>query len=360
LPRTLKVLVALGDPDGVRECFDASGALRTDSGSSDERAAVHNAFICACRFQHKAIASMLLERCIALDSDLGRRVDGGPGRDAFLEYLCGDAHRLDGTAVASGSPWQAFVMDQVLRAISDNDLPEFTRLLESESWLLGDSCVSPQIDMLERAAFSDRGPFMARLLDLDPAVLHCPTPPRSSALVFALEYGHAHLVPLLTRIWPLPDDLPHAVSVGNFERVKRWFDAAGQPALGNPNDHYPGNDSGVRANLGGGPATAQQILDVALAWACMNRRLEIASFLLDHGADINTRWSTHEPASILHECALHNNYEAAKFLIDHGIDMTICDHRWGGTAEDWARYAAQNEEMADFLAAAEQEQMNRK
>ena len=111
---------------------------------------------------------------------------------------------------------------------------------------------------------------MAHLLDLDPAILHCPTPPRSSAVVFALEYGHAQLVPVLTRIWPVPDDLPHAVGVGDFERVKRWFDAAGQPALGNPNDHYPGNDPGVRANLGGGPATEQQILDVALAWACMN------------------------------------------------------------------------------------------
>src|SRR5262249_27773236 len=150
--------------------------------------------------------------------------------------------RLDGTAVASGSPWQAFVMDQVLRAISDNDLPEFTRLLESESWLLGDAYVSPQVDMLERAAFTDRGPFIARLLDLDPAILHCPSPPRSSTLVFAFEYGHAHLVPLLTRIWPVPDDLPHAVGMGDFERVKRWFDAAGQPALGIPNDHYPGND----------------------------------------------------------------------------------------------------------------------
>jgi hypothetical protein len=126
-----------------------------------------------------------------------------------------------------------------------------------------------------------------------------------------------------------------------------------QPALGDPNGHYPGNDPRVRANLGKAPATVQPILDVALAWACMNRQLEIAAFLLDHGADINTRWSTHEPASILHECAFHNNYEAIKFLLDHGIDMTIRDHRWPATAEGWARYAAENEEMADFLAAAQ-------
>jgi hypothetical protein len=138
-------------------------------------------------------------------------------------------------------------------------------------------------------------------------------------------------------------------------RVKRWFDASGQPVLGDPLNHYP-----PRFARSPGPlvATVQQILDVALAWACVNRQLEIAAFLLEHGADINTRWSTHEPASILHECALHNNHEVARFLIDHGIDMTIRDHRWGTLAEDWARYA-QNEEMADFLAAAEQQREER-
>ena len=34
----------------------------------------------------------------------------------------------------------------------------------------------------------------------------------------------AHLVPMLTRIWPLPDDLPHAAGTGNAAAVARWFD----------------------------------------------------------------------------------------------------------------------------------------
>jgi hypothetical protein len=36
-------------------------------------------------------------------------------------------------------------------------------------------------------------------------------------------------------------------------------------------------------------------------------------------ADVNTDWATHEPASILHECALHGDFEGARFLIAHGI-----------------------------------------
>ena len=101
------------------------------------------------------------------------------------------------------------------------------------------------------------------------------------------------------------------------------------------------------------PANAQHILDVALAWACVNRQFEIAAFLLERGANINTDWSTHEPASILHECAIRGNYEAAQFLIDHGIDMTIRDYRWNATAEGWAYHAAKDKNMAEFLARAE-------
>jgi hypothetical protein len=122
--------------------------------------------------------------------------------------------------------------------------------------------------------------------------------------------------------------------------------------LGNPHDHHPGNSPRTRKNLAWSSGTVHQVLDVALAWACMNGEFEIASFLLERGADINTRWATHEPASILHECAMHGNYEAVQFLIEHGIDLTIRDHRYHATAEGWARYAAGDEAMAEYLAAA--------
>ena len=102
LPRTLMTLVALGDLDGVRACFDESGALRAGSGNADGLATVNEAFMCACRWQHKAVASFLLERCIALDLDLGRRIDGWQGRSAFIGVILPrtgdrklDQHRRD-------------------------------------------------------------------------------------------------------------------------------------------------------------------------------------------------------------------------------------------------------------------------
>ena len=100
--------------------------------------------------------------------------------------------------------------------------------------------------------------------------------------------------------------------------------------------------------------TAQHVLDTALAWAVINRHFDVANFLLERGADIDTNWNSHEPASILHHLVfLPNPYDSMRFLIDRGIDMTIRDYRWDATAVGWARVAAKDEQMAQWLEEAE-------
>ena len=360
LPRTLTFFVALGDLDAVRTTLDTNG---------NDLAIVNEAFICACDFRHETIASVLLERSIALEPEVGTRIDGGVGRSAFIEYFIEKRPRH---AKVVG-PWKAFVMEQVARAIKQNtghtykvrnvegsDLNAFVRGLQREPWLLGDAYVAFQTELIETATMSDRGAFIAALLDLDPAILRRQPPPRSQAIEFAFTYATPHLIPLLTRIWPLPDDLPHAAGMGNLARVKQWFDTAGAPALGALANHIPGNNAHARGNLQWGAPTVQQVLDWAFAWAVMNGHLEVADFLLEHGADINTTWSSHEPASILHELTFHENYESMKFLIDRGIDMTITDYRWNGTAVGWARVAANDEKMAQWLEERERERLKSK
>lgn len=73
---TLKFHSALGDLDAVRTSLDENGNGLT---------AVNEAFMCACRFEHLAVASVLLERSMALDAELGKNVDGAwAGTEAGL------------------------------------------------------------------------------------------------------------------------------------------------------------------------------------------------------------------------------------------------------------------------------------
>ena len=344
LPQTLKFRIALGDRDAVRAHFETR---------HDDLATLNEAFQCACRFADEPMASLLLDRLIAQDAELGRRIDSGPGRLPFIRYLI--KHRwLDLISVTPGGPWQAFVMQQVVSAIHDRDVTAFVRGLQRDAWMLDDACVDFQVGLIDRATSHGQGAFIEALLGLDPALLRHRPPPHSQAIEFACTYVKTNLLPLLTRVWPLPDDLPHAAAVGNLQQVKKWFDASGKPALGDLMNHFPCNSAYIRGNLQWGEPSEQQALDTALAWSVLNSHFEVADFLLAHGADINTRWSSHEPASILHELTGRGNYEGMQFLIDRGIDMTIKDHRWGGTAEGWAYHANNDEKMAQWLADAEQ------
>ena len=353
LPRTLRFFSALGDLDAVRASLEESG---------HDLAAVNDAFLCACHFEHEAVASVLLERSIALDAELGRHVDGSGGRLAFIRRLIEQGSHYSARATTAG-PWQLFLQQQVMRALDDVDLPAFVSGLRREPWLLGDACVEFHAELIGRATLHDRGEFITALLDLDPALLRSEPPTRSQAIEFAVTYARTHLIPVLTRIWPVPDDLPHAAGLGNLARVKHWFDESGAPALGDLENHFPCNDPRARQMLQWGAPTAQQVLDTALAWSVVNRHFEVADFLLEHGADIDTTWSSHEPASILHELVGQvgtgenpgGNYDSMRFLIDRGIDMTLKDYRWNATAQGWARYAAKDEKMARWLEDAERQ-----
>lgn len=342
LPCTLPVLAALGDLDGVRG--------RLNEGDGGDLDVVNRAFMNACRFKQEEVARTLLDRCIALDSDLDAEIDRWGDRATFVTSLMENCPSM----YVPTTPWRGFVMRQLEDAMNQDDLPVFTGWLEDQPWLLDAPCLALQVELLEQAAIFNRETFIRGLLERSPAVLRSPAPPPSPAVSYALDYGNAHLIPLLAHIWPVPDDLPHAAALGNLAAVKRWFDEDGRPALGELARHHPANDPHIRGNLQWGTANVQQVLDVALAWACLNRQFEAASFLLAHGADINTNWATHEPASILHECVAQANYNAARFLVEHGIDLTIRDHRWNATAAGWAWVAAKDEKMTQFLTDAEE------
>jgi hypothetical protein len=354
LPRTLKFFAALGDLDGVRAALDErarrhEGALAT---SGTDLETVNDVFVCACRFKHEAVASLFLERSVALDPDLRRHIDGDVDRHAFVAHFVehGRSH------VKGIGLWIAFVMDQISLAAHQGDVTTFVSGFQREPRLLSDDWVDFQKGLIGAAILNDREAIIAALFNLDPAILRRQPPPPSQAIEFACTYDKAHLLPLLMRIWPMPDDLPHAAAMGNLPRVKQWFDESGAPALGDLHTHYPRTSSHVQTydDLHWGAPTAQHVLDTALAFAVTNRHYDVADFLLAHGADINTNWNSHEPASLLHHLVfVHRDDEAMRFLIDRGIDMTIKDYRWNSTAAGWARYAMHDEKLARWLEEKE-------
>ncbi len=354
LPRTLPVLAALGDDAAVRARLEESRERDDAEEDSSEQVVISRALLTACRFKHTDIALHLLERSIALDPELGRRIDRWQSRQAFVDFLIQHPGGL--WQEPEMTPWQTFVVLQLSNARNHNDPLGFRRWLDEEPWVLDAPFMHVQTGLMLPACYEkNREAFIVALLERDPAILHADPPPPSSWPLIgqALSYGNAHLVPLLTRIWPLPDDLPYAAGVGNAAAVARWFDAAGKPALGSLAHHYPHSDPHFpRADLGWGPPATQQTLDIALAWAVLNRHFDIAEFLLARGANINTDWATHEPASILHEAAIQGNDPAVRFLIDHGADLNKEDYRYHSNAEGWARYGSHDERMADLLAAA--------
>jgi hypothetical protein len=120
LPRTLKFFAALGDLDGVRAALVENGSdLRT----------VNEAFVCACRFDREAVASILLERSIALDPDLGKHIDRDTDRVSFIKAF----EKSNFAQVAELGPWKVFVMEQVSRAVVDGDLTAFVGWLQRET-----------------------------------------------------------------------------------------------------------------------------------------------------------------------------------------------------------------------------------
>ncbi len=372
LPENLRVFAALGDLARVSASFDSSGKLLDSAHPSqelldsyDDASAewpapgkeiqiIADAFLYACRLGHREVAEALLERSVALDADLGQRIEHWQGRDAFIDFLLarvpeGARHgtRIDLCVDSPGVIWQHTVLLRLQQAQEEPNEEAFRELLAHEPSILEAHYIETQVRILEVAAYSENAKgIIAALLESGAAIAQASPPPKSHAISWAIEYGNSEYVPLLSQVWDVPDDLPHAAGLGNLTNVNKWFDAAGQAQI-QAAQHNVFTEHTPKVSV-------QEILDRALAWAVINRQYEISDFLLDHGADINTRWGTHEPASILHECAFDNRLEQVKYLVEKGIDLTIKDFRHQSTAEGWARYGGQDL-VAEFLANAQQE-----
>ena len=369
LPDNLRTRVALGDSEGVDECFDEHARLRAvarpaveltqSNGRSgnwpppgDDQLIVADAFLYSCRLGHREIANRLLPRCFARTPGLQQRVEAEHGAAPFVELmlkLVPEGARFDLLSRPALPPdvlWRCAVELRVHAALRDLDVTALGALFDAEPFLRGEESLTLQAKLLEVAAYT-RGarPIMELLFDRAVAITETPHPPASHAISYALDYGHTECVPLLSKIWPIPDSLPHAAGVGDLAGVEKWFDATGALLISDHRPHNPYSEHSPNT-------TDQEILDRSFAWAVRSEQFHIADFLLERGADLNTRWGTHEAASVLHECAYAGDLAQVRYLVRKGIDRTMVDARHGATAQGWAEFAG-HDEVARFLASEE-------
>lgn len=349
VPRNLRTAAALGSMKRV-EAMLGDGQLAEEAAPSpelvaaypgaaedwppaDDTSVVADAVLIACRLGHEPVARRLMAHLEQMEPSLAKRDWVG----FFLEHTPDAARfQLQAEPGAALIPRTAAAIE-LHHTLPAGDLHGLRALLAREPWLLGPDAIETQRQFIEVASYSpDALPFIEALLAAEPAILSAPPP--SAAVSYALEYGHADYLPALTRIWPVPVSLPHAAGRGALDEVLAYFDDDG-PTLGELSTHNPF------------PAhtetwTVQDVLDRALAWAVQNGQYEVAEALLARGADINTRWSTHEPASILHEVAAAGRLEQIRWLVAHGIDTTLVDDRYQATAADWAEFMGQEAALA--------------
>ena len=348
LPPCLRTSATIGKVREIKTWFN-QGELKPDAAppadwSSDKYDPLHgqmitdelllaDAFRYACRLGRKCAAGFLLEKAMVIDAKFAGQI-GGWGKKEFLDYMI--VHRGSVCVPGSTTIWELAQVVKMMQAVEEDNLEDFQQVLRDEPSLLSQRHLRRQIDFLELAAYSDGYKFAKALLDAGACVADVDPRPESNAMVYAIDYGNRQMIELLWNLWQPAENLPTAAGIGNTKKVRSFFDNQGKlkqhAAL-----VYPEGE-GIEAS--------DRVLVRALALACMNEHLEIATYLVDRGADINGEWSLHEPATILHHIAFTGKLKVVQFLVERGADLSIRDLRYDSDALGWASYNGQKKVVA--------------
>jgi ankyrin repeat protein len=205
-------------------------------------------------------------------------------------------------------------------------------------------------------------------------------------LALSLFYAHVEAAAAL-QAPRCPDNLRIAAALGDLDRMDAFFDAAGglDPsagvgrAFGFPLPAFPpwspgaerqeildealawaarnGQIAAVAALVTrGADVNANVARGTALLWACYADRVEVAEWLLDHGADADLRHdfggAEHgRAATAMHLAAQYGAHGCLRLLLARGADATVRDALYGGTPHGWARFAGDAESVRILEAA---------
>jgi ankyrin repeat protein len=237
---------------------------------------------------------------------------------------------------------------------------------------------------LHAAAYSNKPEIAAMLLAKGAALDAEAHGAGGTPLIAALFWGHREAADLLGRHAVTPDNLRAAAGLGSLELVEACFrgertltlEAGAARGFYRPHSGFPDWQ----------PSTdPQEVLDEALVWACKSNRVgvlerlvragarpdgepyrgtpliwaascnrtEAATWLLNHGANVNQKGgfggATHgQGITALHIAAQQGHTPMVQLLIDGGSDRSAKDDLYHGTPEGWANQSG-SVEVRDYL-----------
>ena len=318
LPRCLRLDAAAGRLELVQERLKTGllgeGTPRDTEGNwpnpDDRELLLSDALRYACRLDRQEVARYLSREL--------------SGNEQLADSLLENRAALNLNSPLSAPQQEACLKLQ--RAAENEDVPTFKAILGQFPEFLEEGQLAWQVGLLEECAYMGRTKIASALLELDARVKY-PPHPSSMAMRYALDYGNKPMVNLLRPMWQPTEDIPTSAALGDLVSLQRQLSTELSETL-----VYPEGRTLVERS---------RILTHALGLACMNEELEAATLLLDAGADPNSTWGLHEPATILHELAGHGKLKALNFLLERGADPNIRDQRYQATPLEWAEFMGQ-------------------
>lgn len=141
-----------------------------------------------------------------------------------------------------------------------------------------------------------------------------------SPLRTALQFGYIASAEALHRHGARVDTLELAAGLGLVEVLGEMFDGDGSVLP------HAISERGISGHP----------LQDAFRLACVNGRVEAASFLLDRGVEIDARLA--QGGTALHDAILWSHPDVVDLLLVRGADPSVRHRRWNATALDFASY----------------------
>ena len=164
----------------------------------------------------------------------------------------------------------------------------------------------------------------------------------------AVYHGAREAGDLLAADLLVPDAVYTVAGTGRLDRLDGWFDSDGvlKPAAMRLRPNV--------ADVGWPPAPPrrnepQDVLDEAFAMAAFNGRLDAMERLLSLGASVNG--SLHLGLTGLHLAAIRRRLDVAQWLVQHGANLAARDSIHDGTPLGWAERNARGTSIEAYLRA---------